>query len=117
MVMPQPGNQTRFVGAADLFDRIKACNFLGTRPPRAVGRSLPAGLSQYRQRPCSTVLLSLVLASSWAVLLSRSRCPASGLDRDCVARPRPGWDCGCRRAPRPDGWKAARDPDEPAPGA
>lgn len=27
MVMPQPGNQTRFVGAADLFDRIKACNF------------------------------------------------------------------------------------------
>ena len=27
MVMPQPGNQTRFVGAAYLFDRIKACNF------------------------------------------------------------------------------------------
>ena len=27
MVTPQPGNQTRFVGAADLFDRIKACNF------------------------------------------------------------------------------------------
>jgi hypothetical protein len=27
MVLPHPGNQTRFVGAADLFDRIKACNF------------------------------------------------------------------------------------------
>jgi hypothetical protein len=26
VVMPQPGNQTRFVGAADLFDRIKACS-------------------------------------------------------------------------------------------
>jgi hypothetical protein len=29
VVMPQLGNQTRFVGAADLFDRIKACNFFG----------------------------------------------------------------------------------------
>jgi hypothetical protein len=27
MVTPQPGDQTRFVGAADLFDRIKAYNF------------------------------------------------------------------------------------------
>jgi hypothetical protein len=27
MVVPQPGNQTRFVGAADILDRIKACNF------------------------------------------------------------------------------------------
>ena len=27
MVLPQPGNQMRFVGAADFFARIKACNF------------------------------------------------------------------------------------------
>ena len=27
MLLLQPGNQTRFVGAADLLDRIKACNF------------------------------------------------------------------------------------------
>ena len=27
MLLPQSGNQTRFVGAADFFDRIKACNF------------------------------------------------------------------------------------------
>lgn len=27
MLLPQPGNQMHFVGAADLFDRIKACYF------------------------------------------------------------------------------------------
>jgi len=27
MVVPQSSNQMRFVGAADLFNRIKACNF------------------------------------------------------------------------------------------
>ena len=27
LVLPQPGNQMRFVGAADFFARIKACNF------------------------------------------------------------------------------------------
>lgn len=63
MVMPQSGNQTRFVGAADLFDRIKVCNFLGTRPPRAGGHSLPAGFSPHRQRPCSAVLQSVVLVA------------------------------------------------------
>lgn len=27
MMLPELGNQPHFVGAADLFDRIKACNF------------------------------------------------------------------------------------------
>lgn len=39
MVMPQPGEQARFVGATDLFARIKACNFLGKPPPRAIAHS------------------------------------------------------------------------------
>ena len=70
MVMPQPGNQTRFIGAADLFDRIKACNFLGTRPPRAVARSHRAGFAPHRWRLCSTALHSVVPASSWVALES-----------------------------------------------
>ena len=85
--------------------------FLNMRPPRAVGRSLPAGLSPHRQRLCSTVRQTVVLASSWAVLHSRSRAPAGGLDRDCITRPRFGWDCGCHRSPRLGGWRAAHDPD------
>ena len=42
------------------------------------------------------------LASSWVVLHSGCSEPAGDLDRDCAAKPRSGWDCGCHRAPRRD---------------
>lgn len=85
MMTPQPGNQTRFVGAGDLFDRIRVCNFLGTRPPCAV--VLRAGAALNRWQPCSRALRSVVLASCWGALLSRPRASARHLYRDCDARP------------------------------
>lgn len=50
MVLPQSGDQVCSVGATDFFDWIKACNFLGTPPLRAVVCSRHARLHWIARR-------------------------------------------------------------------
>jgi hypothetical protein len=89
VVMPQRGNQTRFVGAADLFDRIKACSSFLRYATSAQSLVLlllgffRIGGDHVRRRRIASFLFHL------GTLLSRSGEPAGVLDRDCGARQRP----------------------------
>ena len=69
LLLPQSGNQTRFVGAANFFDRIKACNLLST--------PLTRSRSSSSRKACAESVMTLLDGTRLRSSLLILGCPCS----------------------------------------